>query len=179
MRPIFISYARVDSAHADQIAAILDRLSLPFFRDVKDIEWGKDVDNEVTIGLTDCSAVLVVISPGSLKSQWVPYELGFARGLRKRILPFLTSPALDPPGYLGKLHYFSDIPAVESFLSSTAGRKSIEKTNAGPDPQLEAEYLSWWESQNEKRTDDEIRFDGLEFHVDREVLEADFFPLKR
>jgi len=38
-----------------------------------------------------------VISPASLKSQWVAFEIGQAKALGKRLLPLLTHASLDVP----------------------------------------------------------------------------------
>ena len=50
------------------------------FLDKKSIEPGQAITEEVTKALVECVAMIVVVSPASLQSQWVPYEIGHAMG---------------------------------------------------------------------------------------------------
>jgi hypothetical protein len=117
MPKVFISYSHIDSKVADEITEVLSNQTIEFFRDIKDIEWGDSIDTEVQNGLDDASALLVIISPASLKSQWVPFEIGYAAGKRIKILPFLTHPSLDVPSYIKDLKYLVTINEVQEFFS--------------------------------------------------------------
>ena len=64
-------------------------------------------------------AILVIVSPASLKSDWVPYELGFGIALDSRILPFLTHPAVNVPGYMADLKRLTSIPDCRKYFTST------------------------------------------------------------
>ena len=97
---IFISYAHEDSALVDELCNRLSAEGMQFFRDTKDILWGGTISSDVQQALEQAGGVVVVVSPASVKSQWVPYEIGYATALRKPILPFLTHPSIDLPGYL-------------------------------------------------------------------------------
>ena len=105
MNHVFISYSHIDTEVADEITNYLESFKIPFFRDVKNIEWGDSISDEVQSALDKSDTVLVIISPASLKSQWVPYELGYCTALKCRILPFLTHPSLDLPNYIANLKY--------------------------------------------------------------------------
>ena len=85
---VFISYSSVDDKWAKQLAKALDEINIEYFFDRKDIEWGDDVTDRITEGLAQCSALIVIISPASLKSQWVPFEIGHASGLERRSCHF-------------------------------------------------------------------------------------------
>jgi hypothetical protein len=114
---VFISYSHIDSEVADDIAAILEEFEITFFRDVKDIEWGQPISLKVKEGLNDSLAILVIVSPASLKSHWVPYEIGYATAKEKRILPYLTHPSLEVPSYIKDLNYKADLSKVKDFFS--------------------------------------------------------------
>lgn len=113
---VFLSYSHTDATTADTIASVLSAVGVTYFRDVKDMHWGDQVNHSVREAIEDSTAVIVIISPGSLKSQWVPYEIGYASALRKRILPFLTHPAIDPPHYAAGLLYVSDTAEIRKFF---------------------------------------------------------------
>ena len=117
MSSIFISYSRMDAKVADEIATILSTFGIEYFRDVKDIEWGDAINSRVRDALQSCVAVLVIISPGSLKSQWVPYEIGHASALKKKILPFLTHPSIEIPLYMRDLNFVTTYDQVRDYFS--------------------------------------------------------------
>lgn len=113
---IFISYAHEDSDLVDEICTRLSGEGFEFFRDTKSIGWGGRISRDVQRALEQSGGVVVVLSPASIKSQWVPYEVGYATALRKPILPYLTHPSLDIPDYLSDLRYISTLDAVTTFI---------------------------------------------------------------
>jgi hypothetical protein len=133
MADVFISYSHIDSKVADEICQLLDSEGISYFRDEKDIDWGNSINLEVRSTLEKTSAILVIISPASLKSYWVPYEIGYAIAFRKKILPYLTHPSLDVPGFISDLKYITSIGQVQEYFRS----KFIdEKTNIQSPPIL-------------------------------------------
>ena len=130
MKKVFISYSHTDTSIADGIAAVLEELSLEYFRDIKDIQWGDGINASVREGLESSSAIIVIISPGSLKSHWVPYEVGYATALKKKILPFLTHPSLDVPGFIADLSYIKSEEQVRSFFELLPERNSLANNSS-------------------------------------------------
>lgn len=128
---VFISYSSVDDGMAKQLTAALDEIGIQYFFDRKDVEWGDDVVRKITDGLSESAALIVIISPASLKSQWVPFEIGHATGLGKKILPFLTHPSLDVPAYLQRLHHKTDLKAVQDYL-----RTLFQPPSPSPSPEV-------------------------------------------
>ena len=114
---VFISYSHSDSAVADSIVATLDELGIQTFRDIKNIDWGEKLSVSVRNGLQSSAAILVILSPGSIKSQWVAYEVGFGIGTKKRILPYLTHRDLARPGFIEDLRYVKSVEEVREFFS--------------------------------------------------------------
>ena len=90
MKTVFLSYSHDDSDVADKIGNILKGLDVSFFIDNKSIDLGTSITSEVRDAITNCRALIVVVSPASLKSHWVPYEIGHASALGKKVIPFLT-----------------------------------------------------------------------------------------
>ena len=118
MNTVFISYSHVDSSTAEEITSVLSKLSIDYFRDAKNINWGDSITSKVRDALDTCLAILVIVSPASLKSHWVPYEIGHASAMRKIILPFLTHPSLDIPHYISDLNYVTTIEQVHDYFSN-------------------------------------------------------------
>jgi hypothetical protein len=144
MSSIFISYSRIDNEIADRIVNILSDLSIAYFRDVKDIKWGDAINSTLRTAIHSCAAVLVIISPGSLKSQWVPYEIGHAAALGKTILPFLTHPSIDIPLYMRDLNFVTTYDQVRDYfvhLSPKPEELPAVATNPPTDSKLTLEIL--------------------------------------
>lgn len=118
MATVFMSYSHKDSDVADQIGDILSEQKVDFFRDRKDIEWGDSINSEVRLGLEEASALLVIVSPASLKSHWVPYEVGYASALGKKILPYLTHPSIDVPDYIRDLKNLTAMDELREYFAS-------------------------------------------------------------
>lgn len=135
MTTVFISYSHVDSKEADELASLLDELDIEYFRDVKDINWGDSISSKVRDALDSCVAILVIVSPASLKSHWVPYEIGHASALRKIILPFLTHPSLEIPHYIRDLNYATTVEKVKDYFTNTFAQEAkrvVRPTESAP-----------------------------------------------
>lgn len=61
----------------------------------KDDQWRKNFEEY----LGDCSHFLVLVTPDSLNSRWVQYEIGFASALNKKIIP-IGIKGVSPEGFL-------------------------------------------------------------------------------
>ncbi len=129
MSKVFISYSSVDEKKARQLAKGLDDIGVEYFFDRKDIEMGDSINESVAGGISECSALVVIVSPASLQSQWVPFEIGHATGRGKKVLPYLTHPSLQLPGYLQNLHFKTRLSDVKKYLKSLyeIGKKDTKK----------------------------------------------------
>ncbi|MGX9728913.1 MAG: toll/interleukin-1 receptor domain-containing protein [Candidatus Electronema sp. VV] len=130
MSQVFISYSRQDNDMASEVCKILDRNNIPYFLDTKNINWGAEVNKDVRGALSDCVAIVVIISPASIKSQWVAYELGHAKALNKIILPLLSHPSIDIPSFIHELNYKTSISEVDKFFSGEYLKLFQEQANA-------------------------------------------------
>ncbi len=117
MPNVFISYAHENSGVADQIAAILTGLGIDFFRDVKDIGWGDAITPVVRAALVESDAILVIVSPASRDSQWVPFEIGHASAYQKRVLPFMTDESMSLPLFMRDLRSVTSMEQVSTYFS--------------------------------------------------------------
>lgn len=86
---VFISHSSHDKWIAGQISSQLNERGHETFLDAKDIDTGDSIDDSLQTNIADCDELLIVISPISLKSQWVFIEIGGAKALGKRIIPIL------------------------------------------------------------------------------------------
>ena len=140
MSLVFISYSHADSDLADSICEVLSDCGVEHFRDVKDIPWGGSIPSEVRDALERSIAVLVILSEHSLDSHWVPYEIGFAAALRKRLLPFVSESSLRLPLYISDLSHVTDLAQVREFFGEGGLQDAAIATSPGVPPTLEAVF---------------------------------------
>jgi hypothetical protein len=59
----------------------------------------------------------VIVSPASIKSAWVPFEIGYFTALKRRVLPYLVHPSTDLPGYLSSLKHIATMEELSAYFS--------------------------------------------------------------
>jgi len=140
---IFISYSHIDEEFAKELEQIRKEIGIEDFLDRKDIDWGDHIVGKVQRGLLECPAVVVIVSPASLKSQWVPFEIGHAMCVGKKVLPLLTHPSLDLPDYLKNLSYKTSLKGVkhyfENLFESMPETKEVKKMSLKERDKVRAE----------------------------------------
>lgn len=88
---VFVSYASEDSLAAkDLIRHLARKPNFHIFTDNR-ISAGEDWQSKIKKELSQTDYFLVLLSPTSLQSSWVQFELGAAWGLNKFIIPVVTS----------------------------------------------------------------------------------------
>ena len=113
---IFISYSSIDKKEAKKIATLLGKMKIDYFLDKKDISWGDNIKEKIEDSILECTHLIVLISPASLKSQWVPYELGSANRLGIHILPYKVHPSIDLPDFLKSFLNKSTVDEIKEYL---------------------------------------------------------------
>lgn len=129
---IFISYSHINKDIARRLSKRLERMGMDYFLDEKDIGWGSPISQEVSRALGDCVALIVIVSASSLKSTWVPFEIGQAMSANKKILPLITDPALDVPAYISNLSYVTEINAAVKYFKSDSWKQHLATLTASP-----------------------------------------------
>lgn len=94
---VFISYSRKDLEFVKRLAADLEARGLSVWLDKGDIHPGADWRKALVDAVTDCAAFLLVISPDSVKSQYVQQELSMAEAHHKAIIPLFYRTTKVPP----------------------------------------------------------------------------------
>ncbi len=92
---VFISYARADEAWARRFAqAIKKKAGIDTF--VDQYTAGKSIVQQTEAALRKSDHFVVVLSPKSVESQWVNFEIGAAIAGKKHIFPVIKSPTALP-----------------------------------------------------------------------------------
>jgi hypothetical protein len=123
---VFISYSHDDADFAEGFSTRLQQARIPHFRDTDAIEWGESIPERVHSALERATHLVVLISPGSEKSQWVAYEMGYARGRQVTLVPYLLHPRMTVPGFIANLRYLrTGSPDETQFIASL--RRMLQK----------------------------------------------------
>jgi len=66
-------------------------LGVDCWLDEKNLEGGDVIPDEIIRGIDACQEALVLISPNSVNSQWVSFEIGGVLPQHKRVTPILNN----------------------------------------------------------------------------------------
>lgn len=174
---VFISYSHDDADFASGLSTRLRRASIPHFRDTEAIAWGEYIPDRIHDALAQATHLIVLISPGSEQSQWVSYEMGFARGKDIVLVPYLLHPKMKVPGFLSNIRYLASESDEAEFIASLKSLKKRKKrptadsgAKANGDTTIKA-GLSQIRSEHPG-----VRQDGIDVLVDLEAID-DLMPL--
>ncbi len=113
---IFISYSHADAPFAALLSGRLRAAGIEHFRDTEVIDWGEDIPDRIHEALDRATHLLVLISPGSEKSAWVAYEMGYARGRRIVLVPYILHPSMTLPGFIASTKYLQNLQEEAEFI---------------------------------------------------------------
>jgi hypothetical protein len=123
----FISYSSVDANLAKRVSRMLDSLGVEYFLDGKDVNWGDVLTETVRNEIASCTDLVVIVSPASIRSQWVSFEIGHASALGKRILPLLAHPSVEVPSFIKQYHSKSRTNDVRRHFEQLLRRSSTDE----------------------------------------------------
>ena len=120
MADIFISYSHQDSRTAKELLSRLKGVQVSGWQDQADIATGDAISTVLRERLRKSNAILVLISPASLRSRWVEFEVSAGQALGKTIIPVIIGGEgveNDLPSYIADVTY---IDAREKSLDEVA-----------------------------------------------------------
>src|SRR5262249_15034992 len=111
---VFLSYARVDKTFAETLRDQLITDDFEAFLDLHDIVKGEPWQERLQALINSADAVIFVITPASVKSEFCDWEVNEAERLGKRIFPAvaISTPVDGVPRRLQRLNFTTlDSPA--------------------------------------------------------------------
>ena len=86
-RDVFISYAHKDQAvQARELAAWLENKRLSCWLDHDELRAGSEYDKQILYAIRGCRVMLALVSTGSIRSKYVPFEVSAAAGIQKLVV---------------------------------------------------------------------------------------------
>ena len=87
---VFISHSSLDAWIARVMVEKIEALGAECWLDEKDLAGGDVIAADIIRGIRACNEAIVLISPNSVKSQWVSFEIGGVRAHHKRVTAVLN-----------------------------------------------------------------------------------------
>lgn len=91
MKHIFVSYAREDKDFARELSRRLRESDRIPWQDLRNIRAGDYWQDSIDAALRNAEALVVIMSPHAIKSQYVTYEWAFALGAGIRVIPVVKA----------------------------------------------------------------------------------------
>ena len=88
---VFISHSSLDAWIARVMVEKIEALGAKCWLDEKDLAGGDVIVEDIICGIDACQEAIVLISPNSVHSQWVSFEIGGVRAQHKRVTPILNN----------------------------------------------------------------------------------------
>jgi predicted nucleotide-binding protein len=86
---VFISHSSRDRWITRKMAEDIRAVGAEVWVDEKDLEGGDVIVEKILQGVDACTEAIILLSPDSVNSQWVVFEIGALRMKHRRITPVL------------------------------------------------------------------------------------------
>ena len=86
---VFVSHATHDKWIATVLCEKIEDTGAVTFRDDRDIEGGEKIPSVIKEKINSCNDFVVLLTPESIKRQWVLIEIGMACATNRRIVPLM------------------------------------------------------------------------------------------
>jgi len=103
-KSIFISYSRKDIRFARRLTNDLKAADHSVWMDVSTLRGGQDWPERIDQAVRECDTLILVVSPDSMKSDWVSKETMYAMNLKKYIVPVMCRQA-ELSVHLADIHH--------------------------------------------------------------------------
>ena len=151
---IFISYQRQDEKYASEVAEYIISKQLDVYFDLEDNDLKQinqtvnpvAVTDAIKKGLNQSDYMIVIVSPTTATSPWVPFEVGYAydkKGDKMKILRHKGILKSTMPAYLRVKELLNGTVSLNRFLGSIRQRHMIyEKLEKGGKVKSFSEFTS-------------------------------------
>ncbi|MGH2568655.1 MAG: toll/interleukin-1 receptor domain-containing protein [Bacteroidota bacterium] len=114
---VFVSYSTNDFPIVEHVRRLIASPEVDVFIAEYSVTPSQPLDENIVLAIKTCDLFVLLWSRNSKASEWVPQEIGIARGNDKTILPIVLEEDLSLPAFIRDLKY---LPAYgnpsESFI---------------------------------------------------------------
>lgn len=135
---VFISHQKKDTKQCSEIAKYLKSVGIDVYFDEYDsdlriavqVDNPKKVINAIKKGINNSTHMLCVISPNTLYSKWVPFEVGYGYdSTQVMVLTLKGIEKVDLPHYARAVPVIRDIYDMNKFVENNKGKSILESRN--------------------------------------------------
>ncbi len=135
---IFLSHRSTDKEAVRKIGEYIMAQGIDVYLDADDPNLQKaDRDNDhqaittaIELGITNSTDLLAYVTPNTVASPWVPYEIGFAKRDGSQLAAMKSKDLTALPSYLVIVHQITGIESLKDYL------QKIIKRDATPGQQV-------------------------------------------
>jgi len=122
---VFISHSSIDKREARQIASYLMEREIDVYFDEEDECLGEAKAKNDPVEITKCiqeglehsTHALVVLSPNSVESKWVAYEMGYSASQRKPIALLVLKTVQSIPEFYTLAEVIPDTTRLDAYIT--------------------------------------------------------------
>lgn len=92
---VFLSYAAKQKNLAEDVASQLRVMGIEPGNLHDEFAVGDNIRDEIKMRIQESAAVIALVTPDSLDSEWLSYELGVAYGLERQVIPLVINVTAD------------------------------------------------------------------------------------
>lgn len=102
---VFISYSTLDLVIARSVREWLNSTGATVFLAEYSIQPSQPLSAAIISAINGCDLFVLLWSVNAKGSEWVPQEIGVAKGVRKPIMPVVLHAGVELPGFVRDLKY--------------------------------------------------------------------------
>lgn len=129
---VFVSYSTRDLAVVVDLQELLGRAGAKTFVAEYSVPPGTSLPASILQAIKESDLFLLLWSTHAKTSEWVPQEIGVAKGAGKEIMPLVLHDGLTLPGFLQELKYlplFKEPTAATRWLEAFVRQRVISQKN--------------------------------------------------
>jgi len=117
--PVFVSHKREDKDKALEISSYLQRCGVACYVDILDpaLKTTDDITDTIMRRVKQCTHLMAIVSAYTERSWWVPFEIGVASEIERRICSFQAAYA-SLPEFLKKWPILKNQAHLEVFVQN-------------------------------------------------------------
>ena len=102
---IFVSYSSHDLKSVDEITNEMSGTNCEIFVAEHSILPSQNLSQTIEDAIKKCDLFVLFWGKKTEQSKWVKQEIGYAKALKKRILPLVLNKGIELPGFIQGLKY--------------------------------------------------------------------------
>ncbi len=128
---VFISYSHRDGTRARHVKQLLEVTGAQVFLAELSVPPGDDLANKIISAIKGCDLFVLLWSHHAKNSEWVPQEIGIARGSNRPVIPVVLHKSAEVSGFLKGLKYlplYKDPKKALAWLQRNVAMRAAEKS---------------------------------------------------